>query len=288
MKGKGTRRRRGRKPHIGFVLLCLALLAAFCFAAFNFLADLWSARREKGAFEELAAIVEANRRAPDAAPAAEDLPWGDDAQSADAEPAPDDNGSAPLPQYLPLYEMNADFFGWISIEDSKIDYPVMYTPDRPEYYIKRAFDGSAAAGGVPFIDSRCPADGNFYLIYGHNMRNKTMFGDLPKYARQNYLEEHPIIRFDTLYEERQYRVIAAFYSRVYAEDEIGAFRYYDYADLRDAEIFAEYIRQLRIATIYDAGFDAEYGDELLALSTCSYHTDDGRFVVVAKRIDNAD
>lgn len=189
-----------------------------------------------------------------------------------------------LPQYLQLYEMNEDFFGWISIDESNINYPVMYTPNRPEYYIHRAFDGSESSGGVPFIDGRCVADGNYYLVYGHNMKNKTMFGDLPEYARREFYEEHPIIRYDTLYEEREYRVIAAFYSQISAGDATNAFRYYDYFDLRDEAVFDEYIRQIRKASLYDTGFESEYGDELLALSTCSYHTTNGRFVVVAKRV----
>lgn len=103
-----------------------------------------------------------------------------------------------------MYEKNADFFGWITIEGTLIDYPVMYFLDRPEHYIKRAFDGTDSVSGSLFIDDACPADGNYYLIYGHHMKNKTMFGQIPYYADQSYCEEHPVIRFDTLYEQREY------------------------------------------------------------------------------------
>jgi|GEM_PF-546239 len=191
----------------------------------------------------------------------------------------------PLPQYAPLYEQNSDFFGWISIEGTLIDYPVMYSPDRPEYYIRRAFDGSDSNSGSLFIDGACPADGNYYLIYGHHMRNKTMFGQLPMYADKSFYEEHQTIRFDTLYEQREYQVIAAFYSRLYWKSETDVFRYYQYTDLTDEAVFNEYIEQVRAAAIYDTGFTATYGDELLTLSTCNHHTEDGRFVVVAKKKD---
>ncbi|WP_205839684.1 class B sortase [Porcincola intestinalis] len=194
------------------------------------------------------------------------------------------HGALLLPQYAPLYEQNSDFFGWITIEGTDIDYPVMYSPDRPEYYLNRAFDGSYSGSGVPSIDGKCPPDGKYYLIYGHHMKNKTMFGSLPKYADKSYYEDHPIIRFDTLYEQREYQVIAAFYSRIYDKKDAGVFCYYEYTDLSDQEVFDEHIRQVKAAAIYDTGLSAEYGDELLALSTCNYHTQDGRFVVVAKRI----
>jgi sortase B len=180
--------------------------------------------------------------------------------------------------------MNPEFFGWLSIEGTGIDYPIMYSPDRPEYYINHAFDGSSSSSGVPFVDGNCSADGNHFLIYGHHMKNKTMFGQLPKYADQSYYEEHSVISFDTLCEQREYRVVAAFYSRVYGKKETGVFRYYEYTDLSDEETFNEYMEQIYAAAIYDTGIEVTYGEEQLVLSTCNYHTDNGRFVVVAKRV----
>ncbi len=141
-----------------------------------------------------------------------------------------------LPQYLPLYERNPDFFGWLSIEGIDIDYPVMYTPDDSEHYLRRAFDGSYSGSGVPFVDGNCPADGSYYLIYGHHMNNGTMFGQLPEYQDEEFCKEHPVICFDTLYEKREYVVMAAFFSRIYGKDEQGVFRYYEYFDLSDPAV----------------------------------------------------
>ena len=186
-------------------------------------------------------------------------------------------------QYRLLREQNGDFAGWLSIEGTKGDYPVMFTPEEPEYYLRRAFDGSYAASGSLFIGEGCELSGNHIIIYGHHMRDGSMFGSLPDYADQDYGREHPVIRFETPEESGVYEVLAAFYSRVYRVGETDVFRYYQYADLSEAERFSEYVEQVRAAALYDTGVTAEYGDRLLTLSTCSYHTENGRFVVVAVR-----
>ena len=190
----------------------------------------------------------------------------------------------PLPQYSQLYETNPEFFGWLTIEAVEIAYPVMYSPTRPEYYLNRDYYGAYSGSGTPFVDGHCSADGNYYLIYGHHMRNKTMFGQLPNYADEEFCDDHPTIRFDTLFEQREYVVMAAFLSRIYDKNEQGVFRYYEYFDLSDEDVFNEYVQKVQAAALYDTGIDAEYGDELLVLSTCNYHTANGRFVVVAKRV----
>lgn len=276
------------------ILICL-LGAVFLFSTGMALHTLVVQGKEKAAFDDLSAIVAeaAKRDAVSTPEASHNSPNASDhAQINTVQPIRSDEtpgkeaDPVPLPQYVPLYEVNTDFFGWLYIKGTNIDYPVMYSPDRPEYYLNHAFDGTYSDSGVPFIDGGCSADGNYYLIYGHHMKNKTMFGQLPEYANKSYYEEHPIIRFDTLYEQRNYQVIAVFYSRIYGKTETNVFLYYEYADLSDEEVFDEYIRQVHAAAIYDTGFTAEYGDELLALSTCNYHTTDGRFVVVAKRIMN--
>ena len=139
-----------------------------------------------------------------------------------------------LAAYAPLFERNPDLFGWIKIENTKLNYPVMYTPDDPEYYLRRAFDSSNSMSGVPFLDGRCFEGCGNYLIYGHHMKNGTMFAPITSYVKEEFWQKHPVIRFDTLYETGTY--------------------------------------------------EAAYDDQLLTLSTCEYHTADGRFVVVARRV----
>ncbi len=96
-----------------------------------------------------------------------------------------------LPQYEALWQQNNDLAGWLSIDGTEIDAPVMYTPDDPEYYLRRAFDGSSAVSGCLFIDGGCMLDSNFLLIYGHRMNDGTMFGSLSRYAEEDYAREHP-------------------------------------------------------------------------------------------------
>lgn len=187
-----------------------------------------------------------------------------------------------LPQYAALWEQNHDLAGWLRIPDTEIDYPVMFTPDKPGYYLRRAFDGSDAVSGSLFIGEDGPPSENHAVIYGHHMKNGTMFGLLTEYANADHGMAHPVLYFDTLEEAREYEVMAAFYSRLYTDQDEGVFRYYQYGDLSDPETFEAYVRQVQAAALYDTGVRAEYGDYLLTLSTCGGRTKDQRFVVVAR------
>lgn len=196
--------------------------------------------------------------------------------------SPQESGGM-LPQFTSLWEENNDLAGWLCVPDTKIDYPVMFTPNEPEYYLRKAFDGSYAISGSLFIGEGCSPEGNHVIIYGHQMNDGTMLGTLPKYAKKEYADEHPIIRFDTLYETREYEVLSAFYSRVYNDqDGEDVFRYYRYTDLSERKTFEEYVSLAKVESLYDTGVDAEYGDKIITLSTCSNHTEDGRFVVIAR------
>ena len=124
-----------------------------------------------------------------------------------------------LTQYASVYEQNPDLFGWICIENTVLDYTVMHTPDDPEKYLRLSFEGEISTAGTPFMDAKCEIDSDNYIIYGHNMKNGTMFREILQYANKSYWQEHPMIRFDTLCEQGEYDVLAAFYDRVYYADE---------------------------------------------------------------------
>ena len=126
---------------------------------------------------------------------------------------------------------------WLFIDDTKVDHPVMHTPDDPEYYLHRAFDRSDASSGCLFIDADYSLDGNSLLIYGHHMKDKSMFGSLTDYQSKEYGLEHSVIRFDTLTEEQDYELLAALYWGASSEQEEGLFRYYEYPDLSSPEVF---------------------------------------------------
>ena len=282
------------------VVLVIFLLLTFTWSAVKLIQGLVDAKKEQDSFSALAEIVARNTNSgePSVVQKKADQPAHKEESAEKTEPDPtmtqtidetqpetdEQRERTILPQYKELAEMNPELLGWISIEGTSIDYPVMYSPDRPEYYLDHAFDGSESSYGVPFADFRCPVDGNYFLIYGHHMHNKTMFAQLLQYDSERFYEEHPVFRFDTIYEEREYQVMAAFKSRVYRDEEKNVFRYYRYFDLSQEEVFAEYVQQVLALAKYDTGVTAEYGDELIALSTCSYHESNGRFVLVAKRV----
>lgn len=208
-----------------------------------------------------------------------------------SEPAAPEKGDSPgqeiLPQYQALYQENHDLAGWVRVDGTNIDYPVMFTPGDVEYYLHRDFYGADADAGTPFVGYGCslkPRSDNL-VLYGHNMKNGTMFHDLLNYAQEDFCREHPVIVFDTLEQAGEYQVAAAFYTQIYPEEAEGVFRYYEFTDLSDPRRFALFWEQVASLALYDTGLKVEYGDQLLTLSTCSYHAEEGRFVVIAKRME---
>ncbi|MCM1119408.1 MAG: class B sortase [bacterium] len=189
-----------------------------------------------------------------------------------------------LPQYEALYQANSDLIGWLSIEGMVIDYPVMRSED-DEFYLHHNFQGEEDKYGCLYVRNRADVDtpGVNFLIYGHNMKDGSMFGDLDLYRKKSFYDEHRIICFDTLYEERRYEIVAVFLSQVYEEqDEV--FKYYQFYEAETEEEFLDFYDNIKELSLYDTGVTAEYGDTFLTLSTCAYHVPDGRLAVVAKRI----
>lgn len=190
-------------------------------------------------------------------------------------------------KFAELYQMNPDFIGWITIEDTKVDYPVMQNMDENEYYIHRNFNKTYDGSGLPFLDYRCDIQeptANL-LIYGHNMKAGTMFAQIMKYGDQDFYQEHPTFTFDTIDGDGEYEVVAAFYSQVYPEDDTTSFKYYEFFDAESEEEFNAYIDNILRLSCIQTGVVPEYGDSLITLSTCAYHTEDGRFAVVARKIE---
>lgn len=187
--------------------------------------------------------------------------------------------------FADMAEENPDMVGWISIEDTKINYPLMYTPDEPEKYLHQDFQGNFSIGGLPFIEEDCSLDpvSDNLLIYGHNMANGTMFHTLMNYEQKNFWEEHPTIQLSTLYEQKEYEIVAALYDRIYFQTDT-CFKFYQFLDAADEEEYDQAIAYFKEHALYDTGVTASYGDKLITLVTCAYHVDNGRFLVVAKEV----
>lgn len=179
-----------------------------------------------------------------------------------------------------LKEENPDFSGWLSIKNTNINYPVMLTESDRYFYLNRSFSKSESYSGTPFISSGSPGD-NSIIISAHNTGNSTMFSDLPEYRRKEFWKFHKEIKFDTLNGPGSYEILGAFKEKVYDSSEKDAFRYYSYGGMLSENDFSEFVKKVKELSLYETGVTAEYGDELLTLSTCYYHTENGRFVVVA-------
>lgn len=190
-----------------------------------------------------------------------------------------------LDEYKNLLIKNKKLIGWLKIDDTNIDYPVMQTTDN-EYYQNHNLNQEYDKNGSIFMDKDCDVKkpSTNYILYGHHMKSGRMFGTLDKYESEKYYKEHKYIQFDTIYEKGLYQVMYVFRSRVYNEDDV-VFKYYRFIDVNSEQEFDSYMQEMAGISFYDTGVTAVYGDQLLTLSTCDYQEKDGRFVVVAKRIE---
>lgn len=183
-----------------------------------------------------------------------------------------------------LQKENEEIIGWLEIAETNINLPVCQAQDN-SYYLTHNYKKEKATSGALFLDKDFNLDkpSTNYLIYGHRNKNGTMFEDLIKYKDEQFFKSHPTIKFTTTKEDTEYQIIAVFFSRVYYKDEQNVFRYYQFVNAENETEYNEYISNCKKASIYDTGATAEYGEQLLTLSTCEYSQEDGRFAIVAKK-----
>lgn len=186
----------------------------------------------------------------------------------------------PKEAYIKLKGMNADYDGWLNIPGTHVDYPVMATPAEPEYYLRRAFDKSESVSGTPFIGEGCDQNSDCLIIYGHDMENGTMFGDLAHYDNGAFRRSHPMITYYTQEGPRTYEVFAAVKTRIGAP----GFRYYNAAGALTPEKFKELTGWLKENALYDSGITPVVGEQIMILSTCDSASENARFLVAARRV----
>lgn len=202
-----------------------------------------------------------------------------------------------LPQYESLYAVNPNMIGWLRIDGTVIDYPVVQTPEDETEYLYLDFYGEENTNGTLIMDTDSTVgvgtaeydyeDGvkpsTNLIIHGHTMKSGEMFGNLALYEDADYGAEHSVICFDSLYESREYELIAAFYTQVYyPEDDV--FKFYEFFQADTQDEFDYWYDNIKELSLYDTGVTAQFGDEFITLSCCSYQVEDGRFVVVGRRI----
>ena len=189
-----------------------------------------------------------------------------------------------LKKYETLYNKNRKLIGWLKIEGCDIDYPVMQTSNN-EYYLDHNYNQEYDKNGSLFLDKDCDAafPNDNMIIYGHHMKSGKMFGNLNYYSKESFWEDNREFTFDTIYETGTYAVMYVFRSKIYSEEEI-VFKYYQFIDATSENEFNSNMEEMANMSLYDTGVTASYGDRLITLSTCDSSEEDGRFVVVAKKI----
>ena len=191
--------------------------------------------------------------------------------------------SAILPEYQELYQQNPHLVGWITVPGTDIDYPVVQSVDNANFYLDHDFYGESSKWGCIYVREACdvftPCDN--VVIYGHHMRDGSMFAGLDAYKKKDYWEENQYLTFDTIYEHHTYQIIAVFKTSANIGQGFSYHIFNTAANEAEFDLFMDTVHDLQM---YDTGLTAEYGDMLITLSTCEYTLDNGRFVVIAKRV----
>jgi sortase B len=191
-----------------------------------------------------------------------------------------------LPEFKDITKQNDDFIGWLKIENTPISYPVMYTPEDADFYLDHDFDKQNNKNGMPFLDYRCSIEEptTNWIIYGHNMKNGSMFHSLLNYKDEAYYKEHPVIQFNTLNEKSEYEITSVFMSKVYQKEE-DVFKYYEFIKADTQTEFNQFIDNINSLSLYNTDVETTFGDQLITLSTCDYTQENGRMVIVARKRD---
>lgn len=258
-------------------LLVLILVAAFLISGSFVVRYIVDALQQKREYDELAAMVERSRANALLQTEPVSTPTDPQAMLPDAPTEP-----TILPEYAALYEENPDLVGWMLIDGTPINYPVMQTPDRVDYYLKRNFSGADNAHGCLYVRETCDvfAPSDNVTIYGHHMKDGSMFTGLDKFRKQSFWEENHTINFDTLYERHTYTVFAVFTTTASVGE---GFAYHLFENAADEEEFDDFVATCKSLSFYDTGITPKYGDKMICLSTCEYSQINGRLVVMAVR-----
>lgn len=257
------------------LIITFSIVALVCFGYFGIY--YYQNYRSGNDMQHLAEIKEENKTP--------GLAFEQDNANGDEDENSDETEPEVLEDYKTLLNMNKDLIGWLKIADINIDYPVMQTNDNT-YYLDHNFDKKYDKNGCLFLDYQCDVinRNTNLIIYGHNMQSGNMFGRLDKYSSEEYYKEHPKFEFDTIYEKGAYEIVYVFRSKIYNEDAV-VFKYYQFLDVQSEKEFDSNMAEMAKISLYDTGITPKYGDELLTLSTCDYQENNGRFVIVARKIN---
>lgn len=194
-----------------------------------------------------------------------------------------DDDTAAKEFLLSLRLKNPHTAAYLTIANTQVHYPVMLTENEPEFYLRRDFDTNYSYYGTPFLDTRTPSDGGVRVIYGHHIRGNRMFGELLNYNDYDFFNSHNKIHLYTSEGDEVYHVLAAVYTAGDDRDDIYTRAINGIYTEADYNAFVADI--MGMATMSDKYLKPVFGNELLLLSTCEYSKEDGRYIVVAVKID---
>lgn len=262
-----------------YIIAIVVLLIVFGVSAFQVGRYFLESKQQQDKFDELSAAVQAAQEA------AKETTTAPESTGETEEPTVPTTEGEPvmLPGYAELYEQNQDLVGWLKIEGTKLDYPVMQTPHAVDFYLNHDFEKNPSSRGCVYAREECdvfmPTDN--VTLYGHNMKDGTMFATLNSYVNKETWDYNSLIFFDTLYEYHVYQIFAVFTTTASLGE---GFSYHQMEQAADEAEFTEFIKTCKELQLYETGITPIYGDKIICLSTCEYSQDNGRLVVAAVRI----
>lgn len=280
-----------KKPvKIALIVTFVLLLGVFLYAGISLLQYHLESLESQETYDELAQIMEADRPTVPPKPSIDP----EDPTTEVTEPVSElvtvtdpntGNTAELLPEFQSLYLLNNDIVGWISIPDTNINYPVVQSaPDKADHYLYRDYYGKRDSHGCLYMREQCDpfAPSDNLVIYGHRMKDHTMFGHLAKYEQQSFWENNRYVHFSTLKERHTYEIVFVFAT----SSTLGAeFAYHTFVDLKSDKQWADFFALCRKYSLYDTGVEPIAHGKLITLSTCEYTQENGRLVVVAQQID---
>lgn len=262
-----------------FSITVVLLLIAFGVSAFLVGSYLLEGKQQEESYNNLSEIAAGSQTVNRETTQATEMEESAETETAAAETT--EGGM--LPGYAEIYEMNNDTVGWIKLPGTELDYPVMQTPDRENFYLDKDFYGNKSTRGCIYAREVCdinePSDN--VTLYGHNMADGSMFAALNAYVSKTAWDNNSLIFFDTLTEYHTYKIFAVFKTSANLNQ---GFSYHQFVDADNEEEFNEFVKTCKDLSFYDTGITPVYGDKMICLSTCEYTLDNGRLVVAAVRI----
>jgi len=278
------KKKSGAAKIIKWVLIAV-FAGVFIYSASTLIMYYWASYNTQKGVDELRSVIPEATLRPSPTPRPSTAPRSPIAT--DAPGIEDEDFVWKLNERLyPLTVMNPDTVGWITIDGTNIDYPVMQTGEaNPDYYLNHGFDNNWDSLGLPFLDYRCELmpNSDVMIVYGHNIRSKIMFHHLLDYESEEFWRDNQYVIFDTIYGEGIYQIFSVFRFDVGRSDKEG-FQFHRYVEFKDEDEFNEQMDAVMGAALYDTGITPEYGDKLLALATCEYSSWNGRLVVYAREV----